>query len=278
MEFNRVVGSRRSIRYYKTWQPVEEDKIQRILEAVRFTTCPGNLQPWRAVVVYRDELDDATRELLLKADNWQGAHVQAPVWIYWFGDVAVARPDNFVRNTIELLSVGAIPAAYGWAKDTIRAAIDGGEETPEGMASIQEILHDMPEEISRAMAHGETVGACAVAVLAAVNAGLGTCLHTVGRPTMVAKVKQALGVPDSWLPVWVQLLGYPAESAEAGGQRPRKPYEELYFRMKYGQPMTRDPGVVAELQAEGLLQAAAPLPGREDELRYLARMYGYPEE
>ncbi|MGE0486990.1 MAG: nitroreductase family protein [Gammaproteobacteria bacterium] len=278
MEFNRVVGSRRSIRYYKTWQPVEEAKIQRILEAVRWTTCPGNLQPWRAIVVYRDELDDDTRELLLRADNWQGAHVQAPVWIYWFGDMAVARPENFVRNTIELLGAGAIPAAYGWAKDTILAAIEGGEETPEGMASIQEILHDMPEEVSRAMAHGETVGACAVATLAAVDAGLGTCLHTIGRPTMVAKVKQALGAPDSWIPVWVQLLGYPAESAEAGGQRPRKPYEELYFRMKYGEPMQRDPKVVAELEAEGLLQAPAPLPGREDELRYLARMYGYPEE
>lgn len=68
--------------------------------------------------------------------------MQAPVWNYWFGD---------------------------------------GEETPEGKASIQEILHDMPIEASMAMAHGETVGACAVATLAAVNVGLGTCLRTIGR-------------------------------------------------------------------------------------------------
>ena len=40
----------------------------------------------------------------------------------------------------------------------------------------------------------------------------------------------------------------------------------------------RDPRVVEELTAEGLLQAPAPLPGRGEELRFLARMYGYPDE
>ena len=278
MEFNRLVGTRRSIRYFQTWRPVEKDKVQRILETVRWTTCPGNLQPWRAVVVYRDELDGESRDALLRADNWQGAHVQAPVWIYWFGDLQAARPDSFVANTIQLLDVGAIPAAYGWAKDTILAAIEGGEETPEGMASIQEILHDMPVEVSMAMAHGETVGACAVATLAAVNAGLGTCLHTVGRPSQIDKVREILGVPEHYLPVWNQLVGYPAESIEAGGQRPRRPFEETFFSMTYGQPFERDPRVVDELTEEGMIQAPAPLPGREEELRFLARMYGYPEE
>lgn len=278
MEFNRLVGTRRSIRYFQTWKPVEHEKIQRILEAARWTTCPGNLQPWRAVVVYRDELSEDDREALLKADNWQGAHVQAPVWIYWFGDVSASRPDSFVRNTIQLLEAGAIPAAYGWAKDTILAAIEGGEETPEGMASIQEILHDMPMEVSISMAHGETVGACAVATLAAVNAGLGTCLHTIGRPSQVEVVKRILGVPDTWVPVWNQLVGYPAESIEAGGQRPRQPFEDTFFSQKVGVPFPRSEKVVAELTEEGLIQAPAPLPGRDEELRFLARMYGYPEE
>ena len=119
------------------------------------------------IVVYRDELDEADRELLLRADNWQGAHVQAPVWIYWYADIEAAFPDAFVRNTHDLLDVGAIPAAYGWARDTIKAAIQEGVETPEGMASIQEILHNMPPEVSAMMAYSETVGACAVATLAA---------------------------------------------------------------------------------------------------------------
>jgi hypothetical protein len=51
--------------------------------------------PDEAVVVYRDELPEADRDALLEADNWQGTHVQAPVWIYWFGDLNAARPDAF---------------------------------------------------------------------------------------------------------------------------------------------------------------------------------------
>jgi nitroreductase len=78
MDFLQVVGDRRSIRWYKTWEKVPPEKIQRILEAARLTTCPGNLQPWRAIVVDRDELDEKTREERLSANNWQGAHTQAP--------------------------------------------------------------------------------------------------------------------------------------------------------------------------------------------------------
>ena len=183
MEFTRLVGTRRSIRWFKSWEPVPREKIQRILEHTRWTTCPGNLQPWRAIVVYRDELSEEDRNLLLQADNWQGAHVQAPVWIYWYADIDAARPEAFVRNTHDLLDVGAIPGAYGWARDTIKAAIQEGVETPEGMASIQEILHNMPPEVSAMMAYSETVGTCAIATLAAFNEGLGTCLHTVARPS-----------------------------------------------------------------------------------------------
>ena len=100
MEFLEVVGSRRSIRWFKTWEKVPREKIQRILEAVRLTTCPGNLQPWRAIVVERDALDEKTRDGLLGADNWQGAHTQAPVWIYWYADPSSARPEAFQDRTL----------------------------------------------------------------------------------------------------------------------------------------------------------------------------------
>ena len=41
MDFLEVVGARRSIRIFKPWEQVEKEKIQRILEVVRLTTCPG---------------------------------------------------------------------------------------------------------------------------------------------------------------------------------------------------------------------------------------------
>jgi nitroreductase len=278
VEFLEVVGNRRSVRYFKTWEPVERAKIQQILEVIRFTTCPGNLQPWRAVVVWRDELDDDVRDELLKADNWQGAHVQAPVWIYIFADPEAARPEKFATGAIQLLEVGASISAYGWSKTRILDAIERAVETPAGMAGIHELLHDLPQEASATVAYSETVGACAVATLAAVDQGLGTCLHMIAKPSLQARVKELLKVPEHWVPVWVQLVGYSAEGTAAGGQRPRFDFETMFFEGDGQTPFRRDPEVVSRLEQAKLLQPAAPLPGRWDELRFLARMYGYPED
>jgi nitroreductase len=278
MEFLDVVGSRRSVRWFKTYEPVTREQVQEILEVIRLTTCPGNLQPWRAVVVWRDELDDDVREELLKADNWQGAHVQAPCWIYIYADPTAAEPGQFAINTQQLIEVGALPTAYGWSKTRIENAIERAVETPAGMASIHELLHDLPKEASAAIAYAETVGACAVGVLAAVNLGLGTCLHMVAKPTAQEKVKQILGVPEHWIPVWLQLVGHSAEATKAGGQRPRWDFDKLFFEGNASTPFQRDPKVTQRLTEANLLQAPAPTPGRRDELMFLARMYGYPED
>ena len=69
----------------------------------------------------------------------------------------------------------------------------------------------------------------------------------------------------------------PAESWEAGGQRPRPPFGELYFEGRYGHPWRRDPHVVAHLKAAKMLQDAAPLPWRHEEIHTLARAFGLPE-
>jgi nitroreductase len=277
MEFLEAVGKRRSIRWFKTWESVPQEKIQRILEVVRLTTCPGNLQPWRAVVVERDKLDAATRDRLLADDNWQGAHTQAPLWIYWYGDLNAARPESFASKTKDLIDFGALPTTFGWSKQMIDNAIDKGEQVPEGMPAINELLHGLPVEASANIAYAETVGACAVATLAAINEGLGTCLHMIAAPSKQDDVKKLLGVPDSFVPVWLQLVGYPAEDPDAGGVRPRMPYEEIYSFMKWGHPYQRNLHVVEQLEAEGLPQPTdQPKANRFDELKYLARMFGYP--
>lgn len=86
------------------------------------------------------------------------------------------------------------------------------------------------------VARQETVGACAVTVLAAVNEGLGTCLHMAASAEKIPTLHSVLNVPAGWVPVWCQLVGYPAESSDAGGQRPRLPFETLYFDGAYGTP------------------------------------------
>lgn len=276
MDFLQVVGLRRSIRIFRSWEPVERDKIQRILEVVRHTTCPGNIQPWRAVVVERDKLSRQEREALLAADNYQGAHVQAPLWIYWFADVDNSSAETFRQRVHELVDMGALPTFYGWTHEAIDAAIVKGEEAPRGMPAIHGLIHNLPREVAAMVARQETVGACAVATLAAVNEGLGTCLHMAASPDKVPVLKSILKVPAGWDPVWLQLVGYPAEEVEAGGQRPRLPFETLYFDGIYGKPFARDPKVVEQLTEAGLIRTPMPKPTRFEELKHLARAFGFP--
>ena len=56
MEFKEVIGIRRSIRYFDPDRPVEREKIQKILEAMRVASCAVNAHWLRAVVMQRSEI------------------------------------------------------------------------------------------------------------------------------------------------------------------------------------------------------------------------------
>ena len=74
MELWEAIRQRRSIRTYKD-QPVEEEKLGRILEAGRLAPSAGNRQEWKYVVVQ----DKATRQKLVEAANGQQFVGEAPV-------------------------------------------------------------------------------------------------------------------------------------------------------------------------------------------------------
>jgi hypothetical protein len=84
-------------------------------------------------------------------------------------------------------------------------------------------------------------------------------------------------MPEFVTPTQVQLVGYPAESPTAGGQRPSPLFEHLYFSGKWGVPLKSDPAVADQLEAAGMLQEQAPLRWRADEIRALAQLFGLPE-
>ncbi len=275
MEFLKVVGDRRSIRWFRPWEPVDPASIQRILETARWCGCPGNLQPWRAVVVVQGDLDPGDRERLLDAANRQRQHEQAPVWIYWFADVAAVAPGAFLSQITLGLEAGMLAEPAGWDVAAARSAIEDGVPAPQGMPPLDQTVHGLPPEIATGLAMQETNAAITLATLAAVNEGLGTCLLIATAPSAAPVLYEVLGLPETFVPVWLQLLGHPAESREAGGQRPRRPFEELFSIGRWGTPVPRDDRVVEELRREGLLQAPAPLPGRDEEIRHLARMFGY---
>lgn len=83
------IENRRSIRKYSP-QPVEDEKIEQILEAARQAPSGHNLQPWSFIVVRSRE----TRVALMEADHQQEWMMSAPVFI-----VAVADLQARVKDT-----------------------------------------------------------------------------------------------------------------------------------------------------------------------------------
>lgn len=263
MEFKQAVGNRRTIRYFKSWQPVEAAKIQTILEAGRLQSQHGNAKLIRkAVVIERGKTGDDVRDALIDAMYNQPHVQQAPVFIVWAIDMS--GWDSLRDALRELIEVRALNSTHGWSREFIETAV-----IPNADFNVMAGDHIFAEWLS-AFECGLAVGS---ALLAAVDEGLGTALVTGRR----AQIRQILEMPDFVTPTQVQLVGYPAESANAGGQRPSPPFQDLYFSGKWGVPLKPDSAVTAQLKTTGMLQEAAPIRWRGDEIRALAHLFGLPE-
>ena len=261
MEFKEVVGRRRSIRFFEPDKPVEREKIQVILETARLASCAVNAHWLRAIVVERDKLPPEKLNQL-KTPVAALTLDLAPVHIYFFCDLGIVNRIKGSRLR-ELVDAGALAPTHGWSHKFVDDFV------------YPQILEPMTKNLQGylAAAMADCGGAAQNALLAAFDEGLGACLNTP-NPMLT---RQVLGAPDDWVSLWVMLVGYPAESWEAGGQRPRPPFEELYFDGEYGKPFRRDPAVVERLKRAKMIQAPAPLPGRREEIRKLAERLGLPE-
>ena len=76
MDVSEAIRKRRSIRKYQA-RKVENDKIERVLEAGRLAPSAKNLQEWRFVVVR----DEGRRKRLAEAAKGQTFVGEAPVVI-----------------------------------------------------------------------------------------------------------------------------------------------------------------------------------------------------
>ena len=74
MDFYKVIRTRRSIRSYKP-DPLPEESLNRVLEAVRIAPSGSNRQPWKFITVEDEEL----KERLAAACGNQGFIAEAPV-------------------------------------------------------------------------------------------------------------------------------------------------------------------------------------------------------
>jgi nitroreductase len=261
LEFKRVVGTRRSVRWLKPWKPVEREKLQVILEAANRATRSMNADYPRALVIQRDDLPMEIRDALRNPTTSAELDL-APVYIFWYFDVEY--PKGVQDRLKELVAQHALSASHGWSDAYVDDFL------------WPQVLSPIANEPMALMFMGavETGIAICNAVNAAVDEGLGTCLHAF---TATKEVKDAFGVPDTWIPVWLQLVGYPLEEPEAGGQRPRKPLSELFFEGHCNNPWNEDTEVTERLKKEGMIQQPGPFPYREQEVKMLSRMFGLPE-
>jgi nitroreductase len=252
MELREAIGRRRSIRFLLPHKPVELDKIQRMLEAARLASHWGNINSLRAIVIERDK---APQEVLDALPSPVGGYqIQlAPIVIAWY--LETAATDQAAERIGELVDVGAV--GYGKNK---RKVFD--EKVAPMFRNLGDVLK-VPGLNEVDCGQG-----IAQATLMAFEQGLGTCFLGTGDPD---GVRRKLGLPDSCRLLLTQTVGYPAECPEAGGQRPRLPFETLFQLNGYGTPFPRSPEVVEELKRDGMIQEPAPLPWREAELEYLRR-------
>jgi nitroreductase len=171
MEFFDVIKNRHSIRTFSD-QPVEEEKLQQILETANLAPSAGNLQAYEIYVV----TDAKKRDGLSCAALAQEYVAVAPVAL-----VFCTHPE-----------------------------LTQGRYTERG---------------TRLYTVQDATIACAFAMLAATNLGLGS----VWVGTFDEKVvRLIIGAPDSQVPVVILAVGYAAEFPD---QHPRRPLDQLAHRV-----------------------------------------------
>jgi nitroreductase len=255
VELRQAIGRRRSIRFLLPYKPVEPEKIQRMFEAARIASHWGNVQSLRAVAVFRDSAPQEVLDALMAPIAGFQIRI-APVVIVWY--VETAAVDEQSDRLRELLAAGAL--GFG----------EGKEKALE--EQIIPIFESIREEFKQPGLNEIDCGqGIAQATLMAFEQGLGTCC--LGTPHG-EQIRQNLGLPETARVLLLQTVGYPAESPDAGGQRPRQPFERLFHMNGYGKAFPRSQEVVDELTEDGLLQDPAPTPWREAELEYLKNALG----
>ncbi len=136
MELYEAIRNRYSVRAYQD-KPVEQDKLDRVLDAARLAPSGSNGQPWKFVLVR----DAKTRQKLIAACRDQKFVGQAPVVIAGVGlapdrtmscdvpgdpvDVAIAMEHIALAATAEGLGTCWIGAFH---QDQVRQVLGIGED------------------------------------------------------------------------------------------------------------------------------------------------------
>ncbi len=271
METLEAIGTRRSIRYFYPWRYVEDEKIQTILEAARQASHWGNTWVWRCIVIDKKRASRDVIKAAVEGGYDQVQVQQAPLILYFVVDRA--KWSGWIDSVKELYELKAINPSHGWSHKMI------DEIYQKGIDFYPSIRGPMNEFLI-----GTQEAALGVqnAILAAVDLGLGVCPFSskdedIGKTD--ATLKKAFNLPDAADISLGLAIGYPAEDKEAGGQRPRPPFAEMFYEEKWGNGMKMDSNVEEELKNKRLIQASIKdnQDQRTEEVKHLSRMFGLPE-
>jgi nitroreductase len=223
LDLIKEINNWKSIRRY-TEDKVEEEKIDRILEAGRRAPSWENYQPWQFVVV----TDPSIKELLKDLAGGQKFIAKAPVIITVAADLECFSEDKARKQLMELFEANTgKPADIDFVD---KAFIENPLMTPVKLGA----------EITFARALEQLSYAVSFMVLESAHQGLGSCIvgafgnrATKQMPALYELLIKELNLPDHILPLVIVTIGYPSENPNP---RPRKPIEITCHRGKYGIP------------------------------------------
>lgn len=153
MDFFELIHARRSVRAY-TSQPVEEEKITRLLEAANHAPSAGNLQAYVIVVVR----DPGTKAALARAALNQDSLTSAPIVLAFFAHQQ-ASAAKYKHRGVELYSVQDATVACAYAQLAATALglgtvwVGAFDDT-----SVKQVLKAQPDWRARGAAPGGLSG------------------------------------------------------------------------------------------------------------------------
>jgi nitroreductase len=256
MEVKEVLGRRRTIRFFLPFRPVERAKVQKMLEAARRASCVGNVNNTRAIVIWKDQASPELMQALTPPLGYQQMQT-APCFIVWYSDAAAYEVNKWIDDLKDLAEMRRL----GSDAEETKKVID---------QFLRPIFTPMWQQAAVSPLAFMDVGqAVAQATVVAYDEGLGTCC--MSSPVMLDKLTKLVKLPETATLICVMSVGYPAESWEAGGQTRKAPFEDLFSEMEYGRAFQTDSAVWDELREAKMLQEEAPLPWRDEELKYVVR-------
>ncbi len=257
----KAIGDRRSIRYFDPDRTVEDWKIQTMLQAARLASCQGNINATEAIVVRKDETDlwDEIEECV-SGFNVQIIN-QSSHLIFWLTNLNAwyGRANDGLQS---VALAGGVSAFHGWNYEFT-------------MTQTVPRLMSFPTERTEILLRFESGQAVAQSMLAGVGLDVGSILIAFGRKP--GGIEQAFGLPPNYRFTWGHAVGYPLESEDAGGQRPRLKFEKLFHKNSFGNPYVPDPAVDDMLREKEMIQPQGPQPGRFEEMDAIARRFGRDE-